>query len=79
MYQAWYKNLSLIVKFLFISSWCPANKLDWYKVIILLAHDSGICSNDFSFLGVVISLNSNESNNEYFSANVSNFCIADLV
>ena len=24
-----------------MTPWCPANKLEWYKVIILLAHVSG--------------------------------------
>ena len=45
-----------------MTPWCPVNKLEWYKVIILSAHVSGIANNAVSFLGVVTSLNNKESN-----------------
>ena len=53
--------MSLIVKYVFITPWCPANKLAWYSVMILSAHTSGIAKSAFSLLGTVINLNSKES------------------
>ena len=73
------KNLSQIVKYVFITPWCPANKLEWYNIIMLSAHVSGIANSAVSFLGVVTSLNNNESSSIYFSANVSTLHIAVLV
>ena len=55
---------------------CPANKLEWYRVIILSAHTSGTASTAVSLSGVI--LNISESNKMYHSANVSNFLIAAL-
>ena len=71
--------LDLVVKYVFITPWCPADKLEWYKIIILLTHISGIASNAVSFSGIITNLNSNESNSVYLCANISTFCIADLV
>ena len=65
--------------FIFITPWCPVNRLELYKVIILSAHVSGIGNNFVSFLGVITSVNNKESNNMYFYANVSTFTIADVV
>ena len=59
-----------------MTPWCPANKLEWYKVIILLAHISGTARTAVSFSGVI--LNNSESNRMYLSANVSTFLIAAL-
>ena len=71
------KNLSLIVKYVFMTPWCPANKLEWYKVIILSVHiSSGTARTVVSFSGVI--LNNSESNRMYLSANVSTFLIAAL-
>ena len=44
--------------------------LEWYKVMILFTKPSGVVKTAVSFLGVVLSLNNNESSNRYFSANV---------
>ena len=71
------KNLSLTVKYVLITLWCPANKLEWYKAIILSTHVSGIAYTAVSLSGVVDILNNNESN-MYFSANVSTFLIPTL-
>ena len=54
------KNLSLIVKYVLMMPWCPANKLGWYKVIILSVHISGTARTAVSFSGVI--LNKSESN-----------------
>ena len=54
------------------------NKLKWYKAIMLSTHVSSIANTAISFSGVVDILNSNESNNVYFSANASTFCIPAL-
>ena len=48
------KNLSLIVKYVSMTPWCPANKLEWYKVIILSGHISGTARTAVSFSGVSI-------------------------
>ena len=62
-----------------MTSWYSANKLEWYNVIILSAQVSGFANSAVSLLGVVTSLYNKESKKLYFSANVSIFCIADLV
>ena len=56
--------------------WCPANKLEWYKVIIILVHVSGTARTAVTFPGVI--LNNSESNRMYLSVNVSTFLIAAL-
>ena len=58
--------------------WCPANKLEWYKVIILSAHISSIANTAVSLSVVDVILNNNESNNIYFSAKASILLIAAL-
>ena len=73
------KNLCLIVKCVFITYWCPANKLEWYKVIMLSAYFCGIASNAVSFSGIVTNLTNNESNSIYLSTNVSTFLIVYLL
>ena len=55
---------------------CPANKLEWYRVIILSEHISETARTVVSFSGVI--LNNSESNRMYLSANVSTFLIAIL-
>ena len=55
-----------------MTPWCPANKFEWYKVIILSAHISGIANNVVSLPGIVVNLNNNEFNIIYFSASTSN-------
>ena len=70
------KNMLLIVKYVFMTPWCPANKLEWYKDMILLGHFSGTARTAVSFSGVI--LNNRESNRMYLSANISTFLIAAL-
>ena len=42
-----------MVKYVLIAPWCPANKLEWYKAMVLLsAHVSGIAYTAASFSGV---------------------------
>ena len=45
---------------------CSANRLEWYNMILLSAHTSGMANNAISFSDVVANLNNNESNNMYF-------------
>ena len=59
------KNLSQIVKYVFITPWCPVNRLEWYRLIILSAHISGMANNAVSFSCVVTDLNNNESSNTF--------------
>ena len=59
-----------------MTPWCPANKLEWYKVITLLVHISGTARTAISFSGEI--LHNSESNRSYLSANVSTFLIAAL-
>ena len=70
------KNLSLIVKYVLMTPWCPANKLEWYKGIILSAHISGTARTAVSFSGVI--LNNSESNRMYLFADISTFLIVAL-
>ena len=76
VYQIWYKELITNGQVSFITPWCPANKPLWYRVIIFSAHVSGTTRTVVSFYDDI--LNNNESNKIYFSANVSNFLIANL-
>ena len=77
MYQIWYKGfitdgqVSLYNSLGVLQTNCLC-----YKVIILSAHVSGIARTVVSFSNDI--LNNNESNKTYFSANVSNFLIADF-
>ena len=57
-----------------MTPWCPANKLEGYRVIILSALTSGTAG--VSFSGVI--LNNSESNKMCHSANVPTFLIAAL-
>ena len=59
-----------------MTPWCPANKLLWYRVIILSAHVSGTARTAVSISDDI--LNNNESSTTYFSAKVSNFLNATL-
>ena len=70
------KNLSPTVKYVFMTPWCPANKQEWYKVIILLACVSGTARTAVSFSGLI--LNKSASSRMYLSANISTFLIAAL-
>ena len=65
------KNFSPIVMYIFITPCCPANKLEGYNVIILLAYAAGMANSAVSFWGVVTNLNNNESSSIYFSASAS--------
>ena len=47
-------------------------------MIILSIHISSIANTAVSFSGIVDILNNKESNNTYFSANASTFCIPTL-
>ena len=59
-----------------MTPWCPASKLEWYRVMILSGHTSVTASTAVSFSGVI--LNNSESNKRYHSANVSTVPIAAL-
>ena len=48
------KNMLLIVKYVFMTPWCPANKLEWYKVMILSVHVSGTARTAVSFPGEIL-------------------------
>ena len=67
-----------MVRYVLITPWCPMNKLEWYKAMILSAHISGMANTATSFSGVTIILNNIKSNNIYFSANASTFLISTL-
>ena len=69
-------NLSLIVKYVFMTPRCPANRLEWYRVMILSAYVSGITRAADSFFGVI--LNNRESNKIYLSVDIFTFLIAVL-
>ena len=60
----------------FMTPWCPANKFEWFRVIILSAHVSGIVNSAVSLPSIVVNLNNNESNIIYFSASNSTLLIA---
>ena len=70
------KNLLLIIKYVFMTPWRPANKLELYKVMILSVHISATARTAVSFSGVI--LNNSESNGMYLSAKVSTFLIDAL-
>ena len=70
------KNLLLIVKYVLMTPWCPANKLELYKIMILSEHVFGTARTVISFSGVI--LNNSESNRMYLSANVSTVLIDAL-
>ena len=71
------KNLSLMVKYVLTTPWCPANKFPWYNVIILSMHASGTARTAVSFSG--LTLNNKESNRIYFSRkHASTLLIATL-
>ena len=65
-----------MVRYVFIIPWHPANKLEWYRVIILSMHISGIAKSAVSLPGIVVNLNKKESSKIYLSANISTFFIA---
>ena len=70
------KKMSLIVIYVFKTLRCPANKLEWYRVMNLLTHVAGTAWIAISFSGVI--LNNSEWNRMYLSANVSTFLTAAL-
>ena len=70
------KHLLLIVKYVFMTPWCPTNRLEWYRVMILSTHVSGTAGNTVSFSGLI--LNNRKTNRMYLSANVCTFLIAAL-
>ena len=59
-----------------MTPWCPANKLEWYSVIILSVHTSRTANTAVSFSGLI--LKNSESNKMYHSTNVSTLPIAVL-
>ena len=61
-----------------MTPWCPANKLEWYRVIILSVQISGIVNIVVSFSEVGVILNNSEINKMYCSDRVSTFLIAAL-
>ena len=76
MYEFGMKNLLLIVKYVFMTPWGPANRLEWYRVMILSAQFSGTARTVVFFSGVI--LTNRESSRIYLSANISTFLIAAL-
>ena len=68
--------MSLIAKHILITPWCPANKLELCRVMILSVHVSQIARTAVSSSGVI--LDNSESNRMYLSANISTFLIATL-
>ena len=68
----------LIVRYVLITPWCPANRLELYSAIILFAHISGMANTAVSLSGVDTIFNNNESNQMYFSASTSTFLITVL-
>ena len=54
MYKVWNEKFSLIVRYVSMTPWCLANKLELYRVIILSAHVSGIVRTAVSFSGVIL-------------------------
>ena len=59
-----------------MTPWYPANKLEWYKVMILSVHVSGTARTAVSFSGEI--LNNSESSRIYLSASISTFLIDAL-
>ena len=70
------KNLSLMIKYVFMTPWCPTNKLEWYRVIILSMYISGTARTAVSFSGAI--LNNSKSSRMYLSASASILLIAAL-
>ena len=79
MYQSWYEEFFSNSQICFITPWYPANRLEWYSVIILPANISCMANSAVSFSGVVTDLNNKESSSIYLSANVSTLQIAVFV
>ena len=71
MYRVWDENFVTNRLRHFMTPWCPANKLEWYKVIILSVLISRTARTAVSFSGEI--LYNSESNRMYLSANVSTF------
>ena len=65
-----------MVKYIFITPCCPANKLELYSTIILSTHVSGIARMAVFFSGVI--LNNKESRRMYHSLKASTFLTAAL-
>ena len=65
-----------MIKYVLMTPWCPANKLEWYSVMILSMHASGTARTAVSFSG--LTLNNNESSRTHFSASASTLLIAAL-
>ena len=55
------------------------NKHEWYRVIILSAHTSGMANTVASLLGFDTILNNNESSSIYFYSSTLTFLIAVLL
>ena len=55
-----------IVKYILITPWCPANRVEWYRITILSLHTSGMANTASSLPGFETILNNNESSNIYF-------------
>ena len=51
------KNMSPVVRYVFITPWYPANRLEWYRLMILSTHISGIAKSTASLSGIVTNLN----------------------
>ena len=76
MYQIGNEELVTDSQICFITPWCPADKLEWYRVIILSMHISGTARTAVPFSWET--LNNSESSRTYFSASVSVLLIIDL-
>ena len=45
------ENVSPIAKYVLITPWCTADKLECYNALVLLAHVSGMPNSAVSFFG----------------------------
>ena len=59
-----------------MTPWCPANRLEWFRVRILSVYISGTARTAVSYSGMI--LNNSGSNTMYLSTNISTFLIAAL-
>ena len=69
-------DLLLMVKYVYMTPWCPANRLKLYRVMILSVQVSDTARTAVSFSGVI--LKNRESNRMDLSTNIFTFLIVIL-
>ena len=67
-----------------MTPWCPANKLEWYKVIILSVHVSGTARTAVSFLGLILNKSESEAKSEEIGETlienmITKYCIPEYL